>query len=190
MEDLIYFRKSGGGITLSGGEPLLQIEFVKALLENCREYNIGTAVETCGDVPWSSFKMIDGLVDFYLYDIKHMDDNYHKRYTGAGNKRILENLKRLSKCDKTIFLRLPLIDCFNLDEEEAHMIGKLTGELNIAEVHLLPYHRLGEKKYAQLSIPYLLQGEKDVMSKQTGRKRVERFAEIIRLYNKNVHVGG
>lgn len=190
LEDRAYFKNSGGGVTFSGGEPLLQIEFTKLLLQKCRKEGIGTAVDTCGDVPWDNFEIVSGLVDYYLYDIKHLDEEVHKRYTGAGNKRILDNLRKLSQRQEKIFLRVPLIPEYNMDEEEAFQIGQLAREIKPQEVHLLPYHRLGEKKYSKLKFAYALTGKKDLMSYNEGKRAVNDFASIIRSYTQNVCIGG
>lgn len=190
LKDRSYYRKSKGGVTLSGGEPLMQVEFAKTLLEICQEHNIETAIETCGYVPGNSFDAVDGLVDYYLYDIKHMDEEAHRRYTGVGNRRIIENLQRLSLSGKNITLRLPLISDINTDKEEACRVGELIGMLNIAEVHLLPYHRLGEVKYHNLNVTYPLQGKPDFISDPEGQESIHRFAQIISRYIGNVYIGG
>ena len=190
LMDRPYYRRSKGGVTLSGGEPLLQVEFARALLEICREHNIETAIETCGHVPGDSFDAVDGLVDYYLYDIKHMDEKAHMLYTGVGNGRIIENLQRLSLSGKIVILRLPLIPGVNTNDEEACRVGELIKGLNIAEVHLLPYHRLGEVKYQKLNLAYPLQDMAGLVSGLGGQESIHRFAQVIRRYAENVHVGG
>lgn len=190
LEDKCYFKNSGGGITLSGGEPLFNINFAEAILEGCKRENINTVIDTCGHVPWANFEVVSGLVDYYLYDIKHTDTAIHKSYTGADNLRIIDNLKKLSQEKKRIFLRVPLIPGYNTDEEAAKEIGRLAKEISALEVHLLPYHRLGEKKYSQLKTSYKLTGKKDLMSYSEGRTLVNNFSAIIRSYVKNVHIGG
>lgn len=103
--DLPFYERSGGGVTLSGGEPLLQKDFAKELLTLCKEARISTAVETTGLVPWETFAELQGLVDLYLYDIKHLDPEVHKARTGRSNEQISENLKKLSATDAHIHVR-------------------------------------------------------------------------------------
>ena len=190
LEDKPYFKNSNGGVSLSGGEPLLQPVFVRSLLEECKRRGIDTAIETCGDVSWETFESISGLVDHYLYDVKHLNNERHKTFTGVDNIRILDNLRRLSKRGERVYLRVPLIPEYNMDAEEAAGIGELARDISAVEVHLLPYHRLGEKKYAQLGLKYPLIGVKDPMSYGAGRRMVEEFASIVRHYTTNLYVGG
>lgn len=190
LEDKPYFLNSGGGLTLSGGEPLLQPEFVASLLKECRNYGIGTAIETCGEVPWSNFEAVKGLVDYYLYDIKHLDPDLHNTYTGAGNSRILQNLKRLSLNNAEIYLRVPLIPTYNMDEKQAHGIAELAREISAIGINLLPYHRFGEDKYARFGIDYSPAGKIGIISEADRKQKILEFARLIRLIYCNVVIGG
>lgn len=190
LEDKHYFKNSGGGATFSGGEPLLQIGFLKQILEMCRQEGINTAIETCGEVSWENFAAISGLVDYYLYDIKHLDAHVHKEYTGVINERILNNLYKLKNNRDNIYLRIPLIPEFNMNENAITDIGRLAKDVSAAEVHLLPYHRFAEKKYAQLRIAGRRFNQKDMMVTPEGREFIEKLAGILRLYVQNVLIGG
>jgi pyruvate formate lyase activating enzyme len=190
LEDKDYFLRSGGGLTLAGGEPLVQVDFVKALLETCREHNIGTAMETCGEAPWSDFESIAGLVDYYLYDIKHLDEELHRQYTGVGNHRLLANLKKLSLKGKKIILRLPLIPGYNDSEAEARAISNLMREIDVMEVNILPYHGLGKEKYARLGLAYPFQDRPGLWSDPKGREQLAKFSAIIGKVGLEVYVEG
>lgn len=150
QKDCPLYRFSGGGMTVSGGEPLLQGAFVKELLTAAKSQNIHTAIETAGCVPYKEFIRLTGLVDLYLYDIKGFWEKNHKNNTGHSNRIILDNLKRLSESAR-IFVRMPLIagindSCQEL-QETADFLSKLSG---VEKIELLPYHSLGEKKYNSL----------------------------------------
>ena len=190
LEDKDYFSQSTGGLTLAGGEPLAQVEFSKALLETCREHNIGTAVETCGEVPWLAFELIEGLVDFYLYDIKHLDAERHRQYTGVGNRRLLANLEKLSRRGEKIILRLPLIPGYNDSDVEAAAISALLREIDVLEVNILPYHGLGRKKYDRLGLVYPLQDRPGLLSSPEGREQLAKFSALIREVAPEVYVEG
>jgi pyruvate formate lyase activating enzyme len=190
LEDKDYFSRSGGGLTLAGGEPLAQVEFVKALFEICRNHNIGTAMETCGEASWSDFEQLTGLVDYYLYDIKHLDEQRHRQYTGVGNRRLLANLNKLSQRGEKIILRLPLIPGYNDSEAEARAIYNLMREIEVMEVNILPYHGLGREKYARLGLTYPLQDHPVHLSDPEGRERLAKFSAIIREAEPEVYIEG
>ena len=110
--DRMFYERSGGGVTLSGGEPLLQPEFAKHLLQACREEGIPTAVETTGYVPWENIARILPCTDLFLYDFKSPDSEIHRSWTGVDNKRILQNLKQLQTAGANIHVRTPVIDVY------------------------------------------------------------------------------
>ena len=151
--DDIFYRNSGGGVTLSGGDPVFQPDFSIAILKLCRSAGIHTALETCGFLEWHELKDILEHTDLVLYDIKHMDSTRHKAYTGVTNEMILENAEKIHKDLKLpIFPRIPLVPGYNDSPENlkrtAEFIAtKLDGN---NRVYILPYHRLGETKYAQM----------------------------------------
>jgi len=150
LEDRMFYSTSGGGVTISGGEPLLHAEFVRELCERLHGEGIHTAVDTCGCVPWSAFETVLPVADMFLYDIKQFDSDAHKALTGAGNERILENLQRLSDAGKRIEIRMPFVPGCNSDDETVHKIGEFLGKLNIERMKVLPYHSLARSKYVAL----------------------------------------
>lgn len=150
LTDLPYYESSGGGVTFSGGECMAQTEFLAEILIACKAHHIHTAVDTAGNVPWASFEKILDYTDLFLYDLKAVDSAVHARLTGAGNERILDNLRRLCAAGKQVTIRIPLIPGMN-DAEITGMAHILKG-LPIAGVEVLPYHRLGEGKYQSLGL--------------------------------------
>ena len=159
LADLPYYRRSGGGVTLSGGEMLCQSEFAKELLIACRENGLSTAVESTSLAPFTVIKELLPYIDIYLMDIKHMNSEKHKEFTGRPNELILENAKRIADFGTNLIIRTPVIPTFNDTDEEIREISRFARSLNgVKEHHLLPYHRLGQDKYAALSRSYALAG--------------------------------
>ena len=149
--DESYFRDSGGGVTCSGGECMLQIEPLTELLRLCNERGIHTAVDTAGCVPWTSFEQLLPYTDLFLYDLKCCDERIHRRYTGVSNELILDNLGRLAQIDPDrILVRIPVIPGVNTTDEEMHGMAALLKARSIRHAELLPYHRMGEHKYEDL----------------------------------------
>jgi pyruvate formate lyase activating enzyme len=155
--DIPFYEQSGGGVTFSGGEPLLHFAFLQELLAGCRERGIHSTVDTCGFAPWDHFAAIAPLTGLFLYDIKQMDDARHKEVTGVSNARILENLRRLSEIHPTVWIRIPLIPGINDTAENlramASFIASLPGH---HPVNLLPYHATGRNKFARVGKAYLM----------------------------------
>ncbi len=154
QKDAAYYRKSGGGVTFSGGECLLQPEAVFDLVEKCRDLGMDTAIDTAGHVDNSIFEKLSPAADLFLYDVKAMDSELHRRGTGVGNERILANLDfLLSRCPEKVILRCPVIPGFNDTAENfAALADFLRQRSRPRKVELLPYHRLGENKYAALGM--------------------------------------
>ena len=153
--DRIYYRRSGGGgITLSGGECLGQPDFAAALLEAAKEMGITTAIETTGYAPLETVRRLLPFVDEVLMDIKHMDNEKHKAFTGRENTLILENARHIAREAKRLIVRVPVIPTFNASEAEIAAIAAFAREIGAGEIHLLPYHRIGSDKYKGLSRPY------------------------------------
>ncbi len=155
--DDIFYRKSGGGITISGGEPLLQWRFVSRLLEACKQRHLHTALDTCGYAPWPTLKKVLEHVDLVLYDIKHMAPTLHKEATGKSNRLILNNV-RMMPPQTNVWLRIPLIPGFNDAEENLARLSRLGREIGAEKVSILPYHKLAEEKYKQLGKKYTMAG--------------------------------
>lgn len=156
LEDRAFYASSGGGVTVSGGEPLLQAPFVAELFRRLKDEGIHTAADTCGNVAWSAFERVLDVTDMFLYDVKHIDSAAHRKLTGQGNERILENLKRLSDAGKRIEIRMPFVPGCNDDDETVRGIGKLLSGLAIERMKVLPYHSMARSKYAAL-------GKKDTL---------------------------
>lgn len=151
--DDIFYRNSGGGVTLSGGDPVFQPDFSIAILKLCRSAGIHTALETCGFLEWGRLKNILKQTDLVLYDIKHMDSTRHKAYTGVVNELILENAEKIHRDLKLpVFPRVPLVPGYNDSLENlkrtAEFIATRLDGNNM--VHILPYHPLGETKYLRM----------------------------------------
>lgn len=147
IKDKPFYDESDGGVTFSGGECMLQIDFLCELLQKCKENGINTAVDTAGNVPFSYFERIMPYTDIILYDVKCVSEELHKEGTGVSNKLILDNLKRLSDTfDGDIIIRIPIIPTFNTDISELERIAELLRHLKIKQIDLLPYHRMGENK--------------------------------------------
>ena len=157
LQDRPYFRRSGGGLTLSGGESLCQPEFAVALLKSAKNAGITTAIETTG---YASREVIDRYVpylDVILMDIKHTDGEKHKAFTGRDNARILENARYIAARGRELIIRTPVIPTFNDTEEEIDAIAAFAASLEgVKEHHLLPYHRIGSDKYAGLGRNYTM----------------------------------
>ncbi len=153
LQDRIFYNNSGGGVTLSGGEPLSQPEFSRALLQACKEEGLHTAIETAGYSPWNQMQSVIEFVDLVLFDIKHLDDEAHRKTTGASNDVILENLRKTAKESK-LWLRVPLMAGFNDSEDHIRQITELGVEIGAEKISLLPYHEGGKAKSEQLGIGY------------------------------------
>ena len=156
-QDAMYYRRSGGGVTLSGGESLCQPEFATALLRACKENSINTAMESTGCVKYDIIEQYLPYLDLYLMDIKHMDPKKHEQFTSKSNELILENAKKIAENAKKLIIRVPVIPTFNDTEEEILAIARFAKNLpNVDELHILPYHRLGQDKYKGLGRTYEL----------------------------------
>ena len=190
MRDASYYRRSGGGVTISGGEPLVQQKFTRELLQACYERDIHTAVETCGFADRSQFEEILPFTDLFLFDVKHMDNEIHKQYTGVSNEKILENVRYLSRAGAAIILRVPLVPGINVEESNLRAIAKFASQLNVVEVHLMPFHQLGKEKYTRLGRSYKMGDVADLQQEQEGQVKVSRASEIMRQSGLSVFVGG
>jgi pyruvate formate lyase activating enzyme len=155
-KDRAFYRRSGGGMTLSGGESLRQPEFAGALLQICGENGIHTALESTACVDYKVIESILPYLDQFLLDIKHTDTSKHKEFTGRGNELIIENAVKIAASGKTeLIIRVPVVPSFNDTAKEIEGIAKFAAGLpNVKKLHLLPYHRLGEDKYIGLGRVY------------------------------------
>lgn len=152
IKDRVFFESSGGGVTFSGGECMLQIDFLAEILRMCKENNIHTAVDTAGNVTWDRFSKIIPYTELFLYDIKSMNTQIHKKYTGVGNELILENLTKLLKQKVKVWVRVPIISGINDTMGEMAAIKEFYKINGFPEkTELLPYHTLGKNKYCALN---------------------------------------
>lgn len=156
MKDKSFYDSSGGGVTFSGGEPLMQSAFLKEILAACRENGVHTAIETTGMTDTDSLIETAALLDLIFYDVKHMDDETHRDITGVSNERIIANLAALAKSHDNIVVRIPVIPGINDSTENLRKTADYAASLNIPSIELLPYHNLGEVKYGQLGREYAL----------------------------------
>ena len=157
QSDLLFYQNSGGGVTISGGEPLLQWEFVTKVLQRCKDNGIHTALDTTGHVPWQRMEKVLEYVDLVLYDVKHMDTVKHKEGTGVGNELILENAGKTAAKART-WLRVPLIPGYNDSDWNIVKLAEFALSINAEKVSILPYHEWGASKYSRLGRTYQMEG--------------------------------
>lgn len=154
MKDKAFYDHSGGGVTFSGGEVLLQWDFAEELAKMLQKQGVSVAVETAGAVSETVFAAMLERVDYVLMDLKHHDSAAHKAGTGVGNDQILKNLQRLKDSGVPFLLRIPVIPGFNDDLKTAEGFGEILQKMRIPRVELLPFHQLGQHKYSLLNLPY------------------------------------
>jgi pyruvate formate lyase activating enzyme len=153
--DRIFYEHSGGGVTFSGGEPLIHADYLVEIMQRLKASNIHIALDTSGYVPFEQFEKVLPYTDLILYDIKFGDSKLHHRYTGVYNDIIKENLSRLAEHPVTIWGRIPLIKSLNTGDEELEKILFILNRSSIRDVFLLPYHHISGHKYRKLNMPYL-----------------------------------
>lgn len=157
VKDLPYYIRSGGGVTLSGGESLLQPDFAVGILQACNDLGIHTAMESTGFAPFETIERYLEYLDLYLMDIKHINPEKHKEFIGKTNERVLENARKIAKKANKLIIRVPVIPTFNDTEEEIREIAEFTKSLEtVQELHLLPYHPYGSDKYKALGREYTM----------------------------------
>jgi pyruvate formate lyase activating enzyme len=154
IRDMHFYEESGGGVTFSGGEPLMQPEGLAELLEACKMHGIHTSVDTSGYASWEHFERIIPFTDLFLFDLKNMNPELHKKYTGVDNEPIHSNANKLLQNGATLIFRIPVIPGINTSESEVSKMIHFLKERaeKLTEVHLLPYHRIAAKKYLRLQI--------------------------------------
>jgi pyruvate formate lyase activating enzyme len=154
MRDAAFYDESGGGVTFSGGEPLLQGDFLLALLRACKAQGLHTALDTCGYAPTGTLNAVREHVDLFLYDLKLMDDARHRQVTGVSNALILDHLRLLAENGHRIILRVPIVPHVNDDDDNIRQIAALAHDLpSIERIDILAYHRIGNNKYERLDRP-------------------------------------
>lgn len=180
-KDRAFYRRSGGGVTVGGGEPLAQYRFTAALLEAAQNKYLHTAIETCGYAPWEHLKMVLKHVDLLQFDVKHMDPERHRELTGQSNELILDNLKKVlsMKTPQDVIIRIPVIPGSNDSVDNIRETAKFVADLGFQQIELIPYHRLGMSKYAQYGMVYPL-ADSDPES-QTDMDELRKMVEDIGL---------
>lgn len=208
-KDIPFYENSGGGITLSGGEPMFQHDFALEILKQCKAEALHTTIDTSGQASWRIYEKILPYVDLVLYDLKHIDSEEHKVYTGVSNKLILENLKKIGEwfpplnrnnrdkrdacptdenveCGVPIEIRMPIIPGINDAKEAIERAAQfLTQVGNITRVELLPYHKLGGSKYTRLDREYKLPE-----LEPPGKEKMDEVVKLMRSFGLKVHVSG
>jgi pyruvate formate lyase activating enzyme len=168
LADNVFYKTSGGGVTLSGGEPAMSKEFAREILEQCKLNGIHTAIETCGDCPWTALETLVPVTDLIMMDIKHIAAEKHRAATGQSNERIFENAQRLALTDKPIIFRTPVVPTVNDSEDEIGQIASFVRDLielrrknnptknQPASItyELLAFHKLASDKYPSLGLEY------------------------------------
>ena len=183
--DVPFYDASGGGVTFSGGEPLLQPDFLEALLGRCRSEGIHVAIETCGHVNTDALRRARRYAPLFLYDLKLADQNRHKSLTGVSNARIVGNLRELAASGADIVIRFPLVPGINDSTENAKGVAWIAVAAGVRRVDVLPYHRAGLAKYARLHRPYTL----DHVPAATP-ERAAAAAAVMRRFGVDARVGG
>ena len=181
--DELFYQRSGGGVTISGGEPLLQWQFVSSLLKVCKQRHLHTALDTCGYARWPILEKVLENVDLVLYDVKHMNPGLHIEATGKSNRLILNNLRKIPSRIK-IWLRLPLIPGFNDSEDNLTKLCRLGQEIGVEKVSILPYHKLAEEKYRQLGRQYTMSHVEP-----PGKKHLQQIKKLIESLGLQVTIG-
>ena len=185
-QDEPFYRNSGGGITVSGGEALLQWKFVSEFFKKCKQADFHTTLDTTAYCQWEHMEKVLEYTDLVLFDLKNLDPEKHKEKCGVDNKLILENLEKTSKKTK-LWLRIPLIPDYNDSESDMQHIGELARRINVDKVSLLPYHEYGRQKYPRLGKEYGFD-EADILPAE--HEIVTRSRKILESYGLNVGISG
>ncbi|UCG92607.1 MAG: glycyl-radical enzyme activating protein [candidate division WOR-3 bacterium] len=185
-KDVLFYDESGGGVTFSGGEPLMQPNFLEALLRECKHKGIHTTLDTSGYTSVATLRTVSEFVDLFLYDVKIMDDQRHMHYTGVSNEYIMSNLQELSQRNKSINIRIPVIPEINDDDKNIKAIGAFLASLpHIHNVSLLPYHRAWVDKFNRLggeAEPYIVE--------PPSKEKIEKIKNILQGFGLAIDRGG
>lgn len=186
LKDKDFFQQSKGGVTFSGGEPLMQPRFLIALLKEMKRQGIHTTIDTCGFASKEIVEEVSQLADLFLYDLKHMDSEKHEKYTGVPNNIILDNLRLLNDLNKEVYIRIPIIPTINDSIEDLESFRDFIKTLsNVKMINLLPYHKIGQEKYKRLGKPY-----KMIDIEEPSKEAMNFYEDIIKDIGVNVKIGG
>jgi len=187
-KERIFIDESEGGVTFSGGEPMLQTDFLLETLKACKENGYHTAVDTSGYSPSENYKKIIPFTDLFLFDLKHMNDSMHVKYTGVSNSLIFSNFKLLLDSRKDVFARIPVIPGFNDDQRNLDSLKQfLAGSKyeNLKKISLLPYHKTGKAKYKKFGITYRMND-----TEPPSRERMQEMKKFFQETGIKVKIGG
>jgi pyruvate formate lyase activating enzyme len=187
-KEQVFINQSKGGVTFSGGEPMLQSGFLLEALKACRANGYHTAVDTSGYSSSENFKSVIPYTDLFLFDLKHLDDSKHIEYTGVSNKTIIENFRLLLGAGKEMMIRIPVIPGYNDDDYHIERLIRFLSETkteSVTKICLLPYHKIGSSKYRRFNIPYLMN---DV--EQPGTERMKQLRDKFSGTGIKVKIGG
>ncbi|WP_206617455.1 glycyl-radical enzyme activating protein [Geovibrio thiophilus] len=184
-KDILFYEESGGGVTFSGGEVFVQHEFLLALLKSCKEKGIKTCVDTSGYVNRSILEKSIPLTDIFLYDIKLMDEELHKKYCGVPNRQILENFRVIYESGAEVRLRFPVIPSVTDTEDNLKKVAEFAAQFPGVPADLLPYHKIGKDKYRRLGQEYLMDGVE-----KPSDEYMQRIADFFNGYGIKTKTGG
>ncbi len=180
-----FFHRTGGGVTLTGGEPLMQPDFAYAIAALCQAQGIHVAVETCGFAPWDALLKLASVTDLFLYDVKLIDERRHREFTGQSNQLILDNLRRLAQTEADIMARIPLIPGYTDAPADIRATAQLLAELGIARVSLLPFNSASAGKYAWMRRQYPLSD-----ARKQSKSYLDQLATVAGSLGLSVQIGG
>jgi pyruvate formate lyase activating enzyme len=178
-KERVFIDQSKGGVTFSGGEPMLQFEFLLKALKACKEIGYHTAVDTSGYSSADNYKLIIPFTDLFLFDLKHLDEKSHIEFTGVSNTGILDNFRLLLGSGKDIMLRIPFIPGFNDNQDHMEKMKQFISDNksdSLKKINLLPFHKIGSSKYKRFNMPYKMLGV-EPPSKDEMQKLKEFFGE-------------
>jgi pyruvate formate lyase activating enzyme len=185
-KDNIYYNESGGGVTFSGGEPLMQPDFLESILKLCKEENIHTTLDTTGYCTLEIMQSIYKNVDLFLYDLKIIDDKLHKKYTGLSNKQILQNFKFLLQKNKNVLIRFPLIPGITDTKTNIRQILNFLNTNNsISELNILPFHKIANHKYSRFRIENKMNNIEEL-----SKEKISEIGNIFESAGFKVSIGG
>lgn len=185
LKDLVFYQSSGGGVTFSGGEVLAQLDFAETVAAELHRHGVHIACETTGYALEAEFDRLLAFADLLLYDVKHYDDEAHRRGTGVSNRTILANLERAIRRGCPVIARIPIIPGYNDRPADAEEFGRLLQSMDVQEVHLLPFHQFGQGKYEKLERPYDYDGLPSLQ-----KEDLEPLKQIVEQYVPKVQIGG
>lgn len=185
IKDKPFYEQSGGGVTLSGGEPLMQADFAVALAKALHASNINTGIETALHADWDICRRVLSNMDFANIDLKHWNSEKHRAGTGVGNEKIISNLRAALHEGPPITVRIPVIPGYNDAHDDMRAFGTLLSGLHATDVHLLPFHQLGEGKYESMRKEYAFRGVPSLHEED-----LSAHAKTLRAYGLHVQIGG